>query len=157
MNLTITPAAVRRSILVQATPARAFELFTIGMGRWWPANHTIGKSPQAAVVMEPRVGGRWYERGADGSECDWGRVLAWEPPGRVLLAWQLDGTWLYDPAFVTELEIRFVAEGEGTRVELEHRNLERFGEQMAKVRASIDSDEGWPGLLARYAAAAVAA
>lgn len=96
MTPRIAVAPVRKSILVKAPAGRAFEVFARRMGSWWPKSHSIGTSPQADVVIEPRAGGRWYERGADGSECDWGRVLAWEPPARLLLAWQLDATWTFD-------------------------------------------------------------
>jgi uncharacterized protein YndB with AHSA1/START domain len=144
---------VIRSVRVAASPARAFEVFSAGMGRWWIPTHSIlaSKSPQAAVTIEPWVGGRWYERGEDGSECDWGHVLAWEPPRRLVLAWQLDAQWEFDPALVTEVEVRFDAKpGGGTTVTLEHRCLERFGAAAQTVRASVGSDEGWPGLLERY-------
>jgi uncharacterized protein YndB with AHSA1/START domain len=150
MNVMITPAPVRVSHRVEASPARAFDVFTSGMGRWWNKSHSIGASPQADVVIEPKAGGRWFERGEDGSETEWGRVLVWEPPSRVVMAWQLDGDWRYDPAFVTELEIRFEPDGGGTRVELEHRNLERYGDKAEAVRAAVMSPEGWPGLLRRY-------
>ena len=104
--------------------------------------------------MEPRAGGRWYERGEDGSECQWGRVLSWEPPARVVLAWQINAQWQYDPDFETEVEIKFIADGTGTRVELEHRDLERYGEQAETMRATFDSDGGWNGLLAAFAGVA---
>jgi len=155
MNTTIVPAPVRRTIQVKAAPARAFEVFTTGMGRWWPHEHSINKaSPQKDVILEPRAGGRWFERGEDRSECEWGRVKVWDPPTRVVLAWQINGQWQYDPAFETEVEVRFVPEGTGTRVELEHRHLERFGEHAEAVRAAFESPEGWSGGLARYAATA---
>lgn len=107
----------------------------------------------ADVVIEPRVGGRWYEVGVDGSECDWGRVLAYEPPHRIVLAWQLDAQWRYDPELVTEVEVRFSAVEGGTLVELEHRNLERYGAAAEQVRSAIDSDGGWPRELRLFAAA----
>ena len=102
--------------------------------------------------MEPRVGGRWFERGEDGSECEWGRVLAWEPPARLVLAWQVDAQWRFDPDFITEVEVRFIPEGDATRVELEHRNIERFGAQAEATRSALDSPDGWSGLLERFAA-----
>jgi uncharacterized protein YndB with AHSA1/START domain len=154
MSVTISPAPVRRSVRVKASPDRAFEVFTAGMGRWWLKQQTIGSSPQKEAVVEPRVGGRWFERGEDGSETDWGRVLAWEPPHRVVLSWQINAQWQFDPRFVTEVEVRFVADGEqATRVELEHRNLDRFGEQADAMRAAFDSPGGWQGLLDSFAAA----
>src|SRR5579883_1667812 len=112
----------------------------------------IASSPQKDVVIEPAAGGRWFEIGEDGSQCNWGRVLAWEPPTRLLLAWQIDGNWKYDPNFLTEVEVTFtpLASGE-TRVDLEHRNLERFGEKSNEVRGMIDSEDGWSGIMKRYA------
>ena len=107
------------------------------------------------AVIEPRVGGRWYERGEDGSECQWGKVLVWDPPRRVVLSWQLDANFQYVPEIETEVEIRFTPEGtEATRVDLEHRHLERFGEQGESLRGKVDSKEGWGKLLEIYAAAA---
>jgi uncharacterized protein YndB with AHSA1/START domain len=152
MNVAIVPAPVRKTVTVKATPARAFEVFTERMGRWWRKDHhLLTQSPLKDVIVEPRAGGRWYEQNEDGSECDWGRVLAWEPPGRVVLAWQLTAEWKYDPNFVTELEIRFIPEGLATRVELEHRNLERFGEKADEIRAVLDSVEGWGAGFQAYA------
>ncbi len=153
MNLTIAPAPVRKTLRVNAAPERAFEVFTAGMGRWWAKTHSINVSPQKDVIMEPRAGGRWYEVGEDGSECDWGHVIAWEPPGRVLLAWQVDSNWKFDPNLVTEVEVLFIADGDGTRIELEHRHIERFGAAEAH-RAVLDSPEGWSLLLQNFAACA---
>jgi hypothetical protein len=149
---TATIAPVRKQITVHATQQRAFDVFTSGMGAWWNPGQHIGEAPFVDVIVEPHEGGRWMERDAEGTECQWGRVLAWEPPGRVLLAWQLDASWTYDPDLVTELEIRFVAEGpDSTRVELEHRNLDRLGDAAPSVRDSLDSPDGWNGLLAGFA------
>ncbi len=140
---------------VNAAPARAFEVFTVGFARWWPRSHTIGKVPQKEAVIEPRVGGRWFERGEDGSECDWGRVLVWEPPARVVLGWQLNADFKFDPHIVTEVEVRFIAESaNATRVELEHRQLERLGDQGERLREKVDSPNGWGKLLEHFAAAA---
>jgi uncharacterized protein YndB with AHSA1/START domain len=103
--------------------------------------------------MEPRAGGRWYEIGEDGSECEWGKVLAWEPPSRVLLAWQIGGDWQFHPELITEMDVRFIAlNAKETRVEFEHRKLEAFGELAEATRARLES--GWPTLLGAYAAAA---
>jgi uncharacterized protein YndB with AHSA1/START domain len=152
MNVVIKPAPVRVALRIEAKPAGAFEMFTSGMGRWWNKSHSLGTSLQRDVIIEPRPGGRWFERGEDGSESDWGRVLVWEPPSRLVLAWQLNADWRFDPSLETELELRFKPDGEHfTRVELEHRNLERFGDKAEAVRASIGAAEGWPGLLRRYA------
>ena len=112
MIKTIAVAPVRKSVRVKAAPARAFEIFTAGMKRWWLPAYSINKSsPIADIVVEPRRGGRWFERGQDGSECQWGKVLAWEPPGRLLLTWQITPQWQFDANLVTELEVRFVPDG----------------------------------------------
>jgi uncharacterized protein YndB with AHSA1/START domain len=155
MTATIHPAPVRRAVTVNVPQARAFQVFTEGLGSWWPRSHSIGQSPQKTAVIEPREGGCWYEIGEDGSRCEWGRVLAWEPPARLLLAWQIGGDWRFDPDLVTEVELRFVAEdAERTRVELEHRHLERMGEAAERVREQISSPNGWGKILDLYAAAA---
>lgn len=116
------------------------------------AQHHIGKSPLARAVLEPRRGGRWYSVCEDGSECDVGKVLAWEPPGRLVLAWQIDGRWQYDASFVTEVEVTFTAEGaKCTRVDLEHRNLDRYGVVAPEVRKQIDAPDGWGRVLESFA------
>jgi uncharacterized protein YndB with AHSA1/START domain len=143
---------VRKEVRVGVAPARAFEAFTAEFSAWWPLDtHHIGEAPAAEIVIEPRAGGRWFERGTDGSESEWGLVLAWEPPHRLLLAWQLDTEWRHDPGLTTELELRFTADGSGTRVRLEHRRLERFAEQAAQMQSVFGSDGGWAGLLRRFA------
>jgi uncharacterized protein YndB with AHSA1/START domain len=149
MDALISPSPVRKSVVVRASPERAFEVFTAGMSRWWLKTHKIGAAPMQDTVIEPKAGGRWFERGEDGSECDWGKVLAWEPPRRLVLAWQIDAQWKFDPGLVTEVEVTFTAADGGTRVELEHRNLERFGARAAEIRAQIDG--GWPTLLENFA------
>src|SRR5262245_675834 len=155
MNRTITPAPVRKSVRVSADPARAFDVFTMGVARWWPRTHSIGASPMKEAVIEPRAGGRWFERGEDGSECDVGKVLVWEPPTRLVLGWQLSPQFKYDPTVTSEVEVRFIADGtRATLVELEHRHLERHGEQAEALRNAVDSPNGWSGLLNLYAAAA---
>jgi uncharacterized protein YndB with AHSA1/START domain len=154
---TIHPAPVRKSITVKADAARAFAVFTGGIGRWWPRSHCIAASPQKDVVMEPKAGGRWYEIGEDGSHCNWGKVLAWEPPTRVLLAWQISADWKYDPDLITEVEVTFTPlDGGSTRVDLEHRDIERFGDKLEPVRAALDSEGGWSGILKIYAEVAEA-
>jgi uncharacterized protein YndB with AHSA1/START domain len=143
-------APILRTVRVKAAPARAFELFAAHMVQWWPKGNTIGRNPHVAVVMEPHTGGRWFERDAEGHETHWGKVLAWEPPGRLLLAWQINSQWGYDPEFLTEVELTFASvEGGGTLVTLEHRNLERFGADAAQHAATLDG--GWPKLLAGFA------
>ena len=153
MPRTIAFAPVRKSVRVSAPLTRAFEVFTAIA--WWPKQHSILKGTrQQAVLIEQRQGGRWFERGEDGSECDWGRVLAWQPPTRLLLSWQLNGKFEVDANLVTEVEITFIAEGAAvTRVELEHRYLERAGDTAAALRAGVDAPDGWAGLLRRFAEA----
>jgi uncharacterized protein YndB with AHSA1/START domain len=142
-------APIIRTVVVKAAPARAFELYVTHMEQWWPKGQTIGKSPHVAIVLEPRVGGRWFERDADGTETHWGKVLAWEPPGRLLLGWQINSQWSYDPDFVTEVEMTFApAEGGGTLITLEHRNLERFGADAARHAERLGG--GWPKHLAQF-------
>jgi uncharacterized protein YndB with AHSA1/START domain len=154
VNRTIAPAPVRKSVIVQASASRAFEVFTAGIARWWPKSHHIGASEPERQVIEPREGGRWFERGVDGVECDIGRVLRWQPPTLLVLAWQLTADWKFDAALVTEVEVRFTAiEARVTRVELEHRHLERLGERAAAMREQIDAPNGWGGLLALFAQA----
>jgi uncharacterized protein YndB with AHSA1/START domain len=145
-------APVRKSIRVKATPERAFQAFTAEMCRWWIKTHSINKSPIKDIVIEPRPGGRWFERGEDGSECDWGKVLSWEPPGRLLLAWQLTPQWTFDPALVTELELRFLPDGPGTLIELEHR-LEGYGDAAEEMFKILDGPNAWMGLLEAFAKA----
>jgi uncharacterized protein YndB with AHSA1/START domain len=146
---------VTRSITVPLAPAAAFDLFTRRMSEFWPSDHSIGASPFEAVVMEPNVGGRWYERSADGVECPWGRVLAWEPPRRVVLAWQLTADWKYDPGFETEVQVSFTETVPGrTKVELRHGHLERFGERAAEMQATFESPGAWGSILDAYGDAA---
>ncbi len=145
------PVSVKKEVVVEAPQERAFRVFTEGIGRWWPKEHHIGKAELKEAVLEPRAGGRWYERGVDGSECPWGKVLVYEPPRRVVLAWQINAQWQYEETFSTEVEVRFTPEGpKRTRVELEHRNLERFGEQTETVRKAFESGGGWTGILAEF-------
>jgi uncharacterized protein YndB with AHSA1/START domain len=148
--------AVRQSVVVDAPRDRAFVVFTDGMSSWWPMeNYSIAPRPMTAAVIEPREGGRWFERSEDGAECDWGRVLAWDPPDRLVLDWQISAEWGYDPGLHTEVEVRFTAEEDGrTRVDLEHRRLENYGERAEQMRAIFGSDDGWGGLLRRFADAA---
>jgi uncharacterized protein YndB with AHSA1/START domain len=151
-----TDAAVRKTILVKAPQAHAFAVFTECLGDWWPLqSYHIGGQPAQTAVVEPRVGGRWFERAADGSECDWGRVLVWEPPHRLVLSWDIGADWKFQPELGTEVDVRFIAEGpQTTRVELEHRRLERYGDKAGEMRTIFDSDGGWGRLLAAFAEAA---
>jgi uncharacterized protein YndB with AHSA1/START domain len=155
--MTDTTTPVRKTITVDAPRDRAFAVFTEGFDRWWPRSHHIGTAELAESVLEPRAGGRWYERGVDGSECDWGRVLAWDPPARLVLSWEISADWKPDPDRASEVEVVFVAEGpDRTRVELTHRGLEVYGDATAQLRGALDSEGGWTGLLALYATAVTA-
>src|SRR5215470_422071 len=146
-----TLAPVMRSVVVNAPQERAFRIFTEFFGGWWPSTHHIGKQPYETAILEGKLGGRWYERATDGTECEWGRVLAWDPPAKVVLSWNLQPDWTYDPnpAKASEVEVRFISEsGATTRVELEHRNLERHGEGVQKMRDSVK--EGWGQIVDFY-------
>ena len=135
---------VKKELVVRASREHAFRVFTEGIDKWWPREHHIGKAPLARAVLEPRPGGRWFAVSVDGSECDTGKVLVWEPPERVVLAWQITAQWQFDPKFVTEVEVRFTALGpKETRVNFEHRNLERYGDSAAGIRKQIDAQGGW--------------
>jgi uncharacterized protein YndB with AHSA1/START domain len=151
MSTQIQPAPVRKSIFVNAPQALAFEVFTSGIGRWWPKSHKIGPAELIRPVIEPKVGGRWYELDSDGSECEIGKVAVWDPPARLLLVWKLNAEWKFDAGLITEVEVTFAAEGDGTRVNLEHRHLERLGDTAEQMREAIDSPGGWSELLALYA------
>jgi uncharacterized protein YndB with AHSA1/START domain len=143
---------VRKEVVVEAPVERAFRVFTAKYDSWWPREHHIGKADLESAVMEPREGGRWYEIGVDGSECDWGKVLVWDPPKRVLLAWNLNADWEYDPSLTTEVEVSFIPVGPmKTRVVLEHRYMERFGEKAAQTREGLDSEQGWAMHLGLFA------
>jgi hypothetical protein len=138
--------------LVNAPQEKAFRVFTEKIDAWWPRKHHIGKSPLREVVLESKPGGRWYARHEDGSETNTGKVLVWDPPGRVVLGWQLTADWQFDPSFVTEVEVTFVADGpDRTWVALEHRDLDRFGEKAQTVRNGIGSAQGWPFIIDEYA------
>lgn len=151
------PNSVRKSMIVQASPALAWRVFTEKMSTWWPLDHyKIGKAKAVEAIVEPRAGGRWYERGEDGSTCDWGRVLVWEPPSRLVLTWDISADWQFDPALNTEIEVRFVAEKDRTRVELEHRHLDRFGARRDEMRRIFDKEGDWGKLLAQFARVAEA-
>jgi uncharacterized protein YndB with AHSA1/START domain len=144
---------VRKSVIVAAPIALAFEVFTGRIESWWPmASHHIGEAACAALVIEPRVGGRWYERGVDGVECVWGGVLVWEPERRVVLLWQLNAQWQFDPTIHTEVDVRFSAIDERTtQVELEHRGLDAYGADAMAMREAFGSVNGWTGMLDHYA------
>jgi uncharacterized protein YndB with AHSA1/START domain len=147
----MTIAPIKRTAHTKAPPQKAFEIFTGQIGLWWPKGQGVGAQPLVEVVLEPGVGGRWFERDAAGHETQWGRVLDWDPPGRLVLAWQLNREKRFDPDLITEVELTFtVASAGGTDVTLEHRNLERFGQDGALWLASIGG--GWTQKLGEFAA-----
>lgn len=149
----MTIAPVVKSVDIKAPPARAFTLFAERMGSWWPRGKTVGGKPHADIVVEPHVGGRWYERDEEGTETPWGQVLVWEPPARLVLGWQLDSSFRFDSDMLTEVELAFVALPEGgTRVTLEHRNLERYGEDAPRIAGLVGP--GWGDILQLFASAA---
>lgn len=149
MAQRIKPAAIRKTIEVKAPIERAFQVFTTRMGEWWSKDFSINRATtQEDVIAEPHVGGRWYEVGTDGSECQWGRVIEWDAPNRVLLAWQINAQWQYDPGFETIVEVRFAERDGGTIVTFEHRGLENFGDAAEAQRERMDG--GWGMLLERY-------
>ncbi|MGH7435657.1 MAG: SRPBCC family protein [Polyangiaceae bacterium] len=153
------PNSVRKSLHVKAPREIAWRVFTEKMGTWWPlAHYKIGKAKAVDAVVEPRVGGRWYERGEDGTTCDWGRVVLWQPPARLLLTWDIDANFQYDPSLNTEVDVQFIAVGSGeTRVELEHRRLDRYGARRDEMRRIFDAEGDWGRLLAMFAAVAASA
>lgn len=154
MNRHVPVASVKQSIVVEAPLARAFEVFTRDFGSFKPREHNLLAVPIAETVFEPRVGGHITDRGVDGSECRWARVLAYEPPHRLLMSWDISPQWRIetDPAKTSEWEVRFTAETPNrTRVELEHRHLERHGQGWESERDGVAGDGGWPLYLRRYA------
>jgi uncharacterized protein YndB with AHSA1/START domain len=150
MTATVTIAPVRKSIRVSASQAHAFDVFTSGLGRWWPLDHGIGKAPRKAVVMETHVGGHWYELAEDGSRTNVGKIIAWEPPNRFVMTWDINSRWKPDTTVGSEVEVRFIADGaNATRVELEHRKFEQMGAEAGESMRK-DVDRGWPGLLEMF-------
>ena len=146
---------VRRQVVVNAPQAKAFAAFTERLGEFKPPEHNLLAAPIAETVFEPRAGGHIYDRAQDGSQCRWARVLAYEPPDRVMFSWDISPQWQIEPDSdqTSEVEVRFVPEGpDRTRIELEHRHLDRHGPGWQSVAGGVGGDEGWPLYLARYAA-----
>jgi hypothetical protein len=159
-ELTAEPAGdqpVCKSVTVKASPDLAFRVFTADMDSWWPRSHHIGKTPMKRTIMEGKLGGRCFSQHDDGVDCDWGKIVVWEPPTRFVMAWLIDLQWQFqpDPAKASEVEVRFTAEPGGfTRVDLEHRGFARMGPGYEAARAAIGGPGGWSGMLAQFAARA---
>jgi uncharacterized protein YndB with AHSA1/START domain len=151
--------SVSTSTVVDAPIDRAFTVFTEGMSSWWPSSHHILEAELAEMEFEPRAGGRIVDRGVDGSECAWARVLVYEPPSRVVFSWDISTSWKRepDPDRCSEVEVRFIADGPNrTVVELEHRALERHGDGWESMRDAVRSDGGWQAMWPAYASAVAA-
>lgn len=149
-------ADVRVTVTVDAPIERAFRVFTERWDAWWPRSHHLGAAELVAVVLEPRVGGRWYERTADGKECDWGRVLAWDPPRHVALSWMIGIGFVAnaDPDHASRLDVMFAEDGPGrTTVTLVHSEFERHGTGWESMREGVAGQGGWPSILDAYARA----
>ncbi len=154
MSTQAAETTVQTEVVVEAPIERAFRVFTEDLGSFKPPEHNLLDVEIAETVFEPRVGGRVYDRGVDGSECRWARVLAYEPPDRVVFSWDISPHWQLESDLdrASEVEVRFISEtAERTRVELEHRNLDRHGEGWEDLRAGVESPDGWPIYLNRYA------
>jgi uncharacterized protein YndB with AHSA1/START domain len=154
MSTPATETSVRTEIVVEAAIERAFQVFTEDFGSFKPPEHNLLLVEIAETVFEPRVGGNLYDRGVDGTECRWARVLVYEPPDRVVISWDISPQWQIetDPSKTSEVEVRFIAEApDRTRVELEHRNLDRHGDGWEGVREGVAGADGWPLYLQRFA------
>ena len=154
MSTQAADTSVGTSIVVEASPERAFRVFTEGIGSWWDPDHHLLDCALAEMIFEPRVGGHVYDVGVDGSECRWARVLAYEPPQRFVISWDIDLQWKLETDLekTSEVEVRFVPEGAGrTRVELEHRHLDRHGEGWEGMRDAVGASDGWNSGLQRFA------
>jgi hypothetical protein len=151
MNTTTVIAPVRKSVRVKAPVAHAFDVFTRGLTRWWPHDHSIAKKPIEKVLLEPRLGGRWLEISKDGTEISVATIILWEPPNHFVMVWQVNAQWKPDLAMKSEVDVRFTAEGpDVTFVELVHHKFETMGaEAGASMRSDVD--RGWPSLIERFA------
>jgi hypothetical protein len=153
MTMT-TIAPVTKSVTVHATPEKAFEVFTARFADWWPlATHHTADAEAATAVIEPHAGGRWFETGVDGRETMWGYVTAWEPPGRLVLAWHLNPSFQFDPDVASEVEVTFVAnDAATTTVTLEHRGFEVYGDGGQPMRDAVGNETGgWGGIMEEFA------
>jgi uncharacterized protein YndB with AHSA1/START domain len=155
MATQASDTAVRTSVVVEAPIERAFHVFTAEIGTWWDPDHHLIDAELAEMVLEPRVGGTIYDRGVDGSECHWARILVWEPPDRFVFSWDISLQWELETDLerTSEVEVSFTAQGaDRTLVELEHRNLDRHGDGWESMRDAVGSDNGWNSGLALYTA-----
>jgi uncharacterized protein YndB with AHSA1/START domain len=153
MTGTASIPPITGTVTVGVPIEKAFEVFAGSVNAWWPHEYHIGQADVAEIVLEPQVGGRWYERGIDGSECDWGRVLVWEPPGRLVFTWQINGRWQFDPdpEHASEIEATFTADGpDQTIVAVEHRLFDRLVGG-SEINGAIQGGGGWKALLDAYA------
>ena len=154
MSTQAAETSIRTSVVVEVPIDRAFRVFTEDFDRIKPRDHNMLEVDIAESVFEPRAGGRVYDRGVDGSQCQWARVLAYEPPDRIVFSWDISPQWQIETDLekTSEVELRFTADGpERTHVELEHRHLDRHGDGWEGMRAGVEGDEGWPLYLKRYA------
>jgi uncharacterized protein YndB with AHSA1/START domain len=154
MSTPATDTSIRTSVVVEAPPEQAFRVFTEDFDKVKPRDHNMLDVEIAETVFETHAGGRIFDRGVDGSECQWARVLAYEPPDRVVFSWDIAPTWQIegDLEKTSEVEVRFISEGDGrTRVELEHRNLDRHGDGWESERDAVEGEGGWPLYLQRFA------
>ncbi|MCP4048765.1 MAG: ATPase [Gammaproteobacteria bacterium] len=150
MNQKAEPISVKRTVSVDAPAEQAFRVFG-NMGCWWIKTHSLVASEQKDVIVEPHKGGRWYEIGVEGEEQDWGCVQTYDPPNRLVLVWRLNTEWKYDPDLETIVEVKFIAENStSTRVELEHRQLEAYGQSAELMAFKLGSPDAWSGLLSAF-------
>ena len=150
---TVQNAVFRKTIRIEVPIEVAFRVFADRMGAWWPASHHVGGTPFKDILIDHRAGGRWHEINAKGEECVWGTVVVWEPPRKVVLSWHLQPDWTFsaDMAKASEVALEFVSEGpQATRVEFEHRHLERHGAGWENLREQVGSEAGWPAILNLY-------
>jgi hypothetical protein len=139
--------SIKKEVVVEAAQSTAFKVFTEKMDLWWPSSHHIGKTPLTGTVLEPHVKGRWYTKHEDGSECNVGSVIEWNPYDQVILSWQINGNYQYDSELITEIVVNFLPEGpKTTKVQFEHKNLQR----MAGLKSTDDMDIGWGMIMDVY-------
>ncbi len=154
MTRSFTIAPVRKTIVVNAPQAHAFNVFTVGLDRWWPKTDSIGATPVKQSIFEPHLGGRWYTIHEDGSQTVTGVLKVWEPPGRIVFSWDINASWKPDTTVGSMIEVRFIAEApDRTRVELEHRDFESLGEEGGQRMRDV-VDGGWPKKLEHFRLAA---